>query len=657
MFPAVGPRFSPCLDCSPNAMLSTRICALAPVLQALPPASQFALQVCYSFSSSSSPLANLLPGGHVQGASTSDFHSFAALTIGSMRPRGKLSIQLGGASSLSELLPRGVVGSSYPSFSVAALLQNVVNPLTFFLYSAGLPKGMRVDRTSGEISGTPSVHGTFAFTIGIYDLRLPRAVLQLSVKLTIAMAGDVLVTTDFASPLASGWLLRGSAAAATDEYGSFLRLTDGSAGSYGSAEYRIPLVSDEGLDIRFVQAHYDGAGGEGIAMYLRDGTSTSTDMGVVGIGALGYSPDMRASLDTYYQRQPTAPDRGGMPGALLAVGMTASGLFTSEKAFNGPECDGFFTTFVTSVANSIAIRGGSVDGSNTTGYCYIKNGLPLTFSPANAQMGSAESSRFNRTRSIRITLSPIADGEWRALGIYVQDSGSFIGVQEMTYLSLGEYPSLAPLASASSVYLGFAAEGGSGSNKHAITKLEVATLAATTRQSRAAGTTWVADNFPAQGQQQQGQQQGQQVASVPAAPAVWRTTSSDSSSIGLVTSQSDAEGTFLRLTGNIDVSASIELLSPVPLSHGLDVRFVQAQVSNKLALRRSLLPFSAASHVFLCLPSCTASAHLPLHDTLAFVDFLMANAPMATRTLFCSTDPQAATASLCSFVMAQQVPR
>lgn len=499
----------------------------------------------------------------LQGVTSSDNHAVASLTIGSMRPRGPLSLDLGSAASISDLLPRGYVGVPYsPSFTLLAILRNIVAP--YSLYSnIGLP-GVTVVSNTGKMFGTPSLHGTFSFNFSIYDKRLPYSLAEFPASITIAPVGSVILAADFAAPLASAWLLRGAAAASSDSFGSFLRLTDGAPASVGSAEYRVALPVADGLDIRFSQAHFDGAGGEGIAFYLRDGASTSTEMGTTGTGGLGFAPDMPASVNDYngYQAVPGDVDRGGMPDGLVAVGMSASGLFSSVIR-DGTGCGHYNEYYYSVVPNKLSLRGGSVGNTTTAGYCGTGS-KAIKFSSGSDD--SAAASRFNRTRSFRVMLGAVSDSN-RRLIVYATETGTFRDGTRYIDFYIDEYiathvPWLARLATATSVYLGFSAEAGSGNNKHAIFNLEVATLQATTRSSRATGTTWVADNFTAA-----------QLAS-----SVWRTSSSVSGSSGTVSTQADSDGTYLRLTNGINVTATIELRSPVPLSHGLDVRFVQAQV-------------------------------------------------------------------------------
>jgi hypothetical protein len=44
-----------------------------------------------------------------------------------------------------------------------------VPPYHFSVTSGSLPPGLQLDATSGAISGTPSIPGTFSFQIGVTD--------------------------------------------------------------------------------------------------------------------------------------------------------------------------------------------------------------------------------------------------------------------------------------------------------------------------------------------------------------------------------------------------------------------------------------------------------------------------------------------------------
>lgn len=432
-----------------------------------------------------------------------------------------------------------------------ALLLNGVGPLTLSLLGTAVPPGLAIDLSSGILSGTPIAHGSYSFSLAYADTRVPAPNMSVTTfSLTVALSGQVVITTDFASPLVSACLLRGQAAAAADDLGSFLRLTDGTANGFGSAEYRAPLDATAGLDIRFVQAQYGGTGSEGLVVYLRDGSSMSTDMGSTG-GGLGYAPDFGAS-----------PVQGGMPDALVAVALSASGSFSSDSRFSGEGCssDGSVSANLLSGPGSVVVRGGPLDSNTSRGYCIVgSRSLGSIF-----LSDTNPASRSARSRAVRVLLDPPAAGSSRMLRVLMTPTGSFVGCTEVLAVNISASASLAGLAAASSVYLGVAAASGSGANAVTVTNLEVASIDSNTRASRAAGTTWYQDVFP--------------TGWLTTSSIVWRTGGSSAA----LAQSSDSEGSFLLLTTSTSLNSQVgfmEMRSWLPLSHGIDIRFVQAQVS------------------------------------------------------------------------------
>ena len=64
-------------------------------------------------------------------------------------------------------LPDGVVGQKYPPTTLVAA--GGATPLTFTVSKGSLPPGLSIDPASGTIAGTPTVAGTFPFTVTVTD--------------------------------------------------------------------------------------------------------------------------------------------------------------------------------------------------------------------------------------------------------------------------------------------------------------------------------------------------------------------------------------------------------------------------------------------------------------------------------------------------------
>lgn len=485
----------------------------------------------------------------LQSGNATDSHAIWALSISSTRPRGQLQAAVSTAVMNQLIQP---LGKALPaSVSLANALQFAVLPLMLTVAEA-IPPGLSCDLRTGRLKGIPTASGTYILTVNATDTRLAATFVTVQLALTILPSGNTLLTTEFFTPLGRPWLLRGQASAMSDASGSFLRLTDGTTNSYGSAEYRVPLSATTGLDIRFVQSQNGGDGGDGIVLYLRDGSSTLTDMSDSAAG-FGFTPDRR-----------TSPITVGMPGALLAVGLSAGSYFAGSSALDGTGCGNDDRLVHAQLANSIVIRGGAVGGDSTAGYCRLGSATVA----ANFFTASTPQNRSLRSRAIRVLLDA-PDSTMQMLRVYTTASAgsSFAGLLEVLAVNISSVPSLAALAAASSVYLGFAAIGGSGTNVHAVTNLEVADLGITGRATASSGTTMSVPTFDI------GRVYGQDVEMF-----------AYSSSYDFVTASYDNEGSFVKIgynTGSIGTTGWMELRQPLPLSHGLDVKFVMSQASNR----------------------------------------------------------------------------
>ncbi len=88
-------------------------------------------------------------------------------------------------------LPGGTVGATY---SAALAASGGAPPYTWSLASGGLPPGLTLN-SGGQISGTPSVAGTFGFTVRVQDAASGNVTRGLSITVAAA-GGPLLVLTD-----------------------------------------------------------------------------------------------------------------------------------------------------------------------------------------------------------------------------------------------------------------------------------------------------------------------------------------------------------------------------------------------------------------------------------------------------------------------------
>lgn len=482
----------------------------------------------------------------VQSGNATDAHGIWSLSLASTRPRASAFFVQSGS------LPNNVIqsiGQAVSPFTFASALSSAQSPTIFTFEGGLLPPGLSWDPRTGTMTGAPTLTGSFAIKIVATDTRVPPSPASYSYSLTVLSAGDVLMTTDFAAPLSSAWLLRGAATAAADSDGPFLQLSAGTAGSSGSAEYRSAFNVSAGLDIRFVVAHYNGTGGDGLTLYLRDGNSTSTRVASSLGGGLSYAPQSQG-LSVL----------SGLSDALLAVAASVDGSFAGDSNYGGADCGGDGTNALSTLPQSLVVRGGATNSDATAGFCRVG-----AAAMGNSYFsGAVLQNRSLRSRAIRVVLDAPSAAASRMLRVFVTDSGNFRLQRQIIAINVSSSPSLSALVAASSVYIGVAASGGSGTNSHSVCNVEVSKLSATStsRDSRAAGTTWQADTFRTGWRN--------------AAASVWRIGSVSSAA---AVETNDVDGSYLQLTSTINSYAYMELQAPVPLSHGLDIRFVQAQVS------------------------------------------------------------------------------
>ena len=85
-------------------------------------------------------------------------------------------------------VPAASAGTAYPDTYLSAT--GGISPYTWAVTSGALPPGMTLDANSGDLAGTPTSAGTFAFTVGVTDSEpIPVTVTQ-DLSLTVAPGAD-----------------------------------------------------------------------------------------------------------------------------------------------------------------------------------------------------------------------------------------------------------------------------------------------------------------------------------------------------------------------------------------------------------------------------------------------------------------------------------
>lgn len=82
-------------------------------------------------------------------------------------------------------LPDAIVGVAY---TVVLVANGGAQPYKWSIASGSLPPGMALDEDSGEISGTPSAEGTFAFTVQVADSNLTPKIASRPLTITVVAA-------------------------------------------------------------------------------------------------------------------------------------------------------------------------------------------------------------------------------------------------------------------------------------------------------------------------------------------------------------------------------------------------------------------------------------------------------------------------------------
>ncbi len=201
---------------------------------------------------------------------------------------------------------------------------------------------------------TRGFSGTDSFTYTATDGAATSA--PATVTITVAPS-PFPIDEGFRQPTPGGcWQLFGSAAltaGADDNLGDgWLSLTSYTGGVLGGAVCNTPFSSEDGVVVTFDYAAHSGVGGDGLTMFLLDGSVTVPTLGPGGSG-LGYAAD---------SVQP------GVTGGYVGVALDESGWFSDANVGSGGPGR---------APQSVVVRG---SGSSMTGFSYV-GGASLAAAP------------------------------------------------------------------------------------------------------------------------------------------------------------------------------------------------------------------------------------------------------------------------------------
>ncbi len=104
-----------------------------------------------------------------------------------------------------------------------------------------------------------------------------------------------------------------------------LRMVDATQNKFATLEYTRAQPTTAGINISFTLAQWGGSGADGMAFYLRSGSSAAGSAYGAAGSSMGYTPERPVGV-------PGAPSYPGMVGGLLAVALDKFGSISATSA-------------------------------------------------------------------------------------------------------------------------------------------------------------------------------------------------------------------------------------------------------------------------------------------------------------------------------------
>ncbi|MDE1163368.1 MAG: putative Ig domain-containing protein [Acidobacteriaceae bacterium] len=123
-----------------------------------------------------------------------------ALTCGGTES-GFATLTVPAMTATAPTLSNATVGSAY---SASFTTSNGLSPLTWSVSAGALPPGLTVNSSNGAISGTPTLAGTYSFTVTVGDSETSPATFSFPLTLTVTAATPTVVGTPSSFTLTAG---------------------------------------------------------------------------------------------------------------------------------------------------------------------------------------------------------------------------------------------------------------------------------------------------------------------------------------------------------------------------------------------------------------------------------------------------------------------
>jgi len=143
-----------------------------------------------SWASSASSVATINSAGLATGVNGGS--STISATQGSISGSAALTVQSAPLTITTTALPGGSVGAAY---SATVTASGGTQPYAWSISSGTLPGGLTLSATTGAITGTPTVSGTFSFTVQVADSATPAMIASKGLSIAIAGGGTPLSVT------------------------------------------------------------------------------------------------------------------------------------------------------------------------------------------------------------------------------------------------------------------------------------------------------------------------------------------------------------------------------------------------------------------------------------------------------------------------------